>query len=129
MSLITKDFLLGDIFNDFITSTSPTTLKCDIYEKNGNYHIEMDAPGFNKDDIKIEYKDKYLIISASKEDVREEENVNYIRRERTSGKYERSFHVGNIDVEKIDAEFKDGLLKILLPKKDEDNNKKVIEIN
>ena len=66
MDLIPRKFYLDDLFDNFITSRDNNNMKCDIYEKGGNYHIEMDIPGFDKNDISIEVKDGYLTISAEK---------------------------------------------------------------
>lgn len=130
MDLIPRRFYLDDIFDDFISSKREQNMKCDIYEKNGSYHIEMDIPGFSKEDIKLEAKDGYLTISAEKNnETNEEDNdKNYIRRERVYGKYERSFYLGDLDQDKIDAEFKNGILKITVPKKEVIDDKKIIEI-
>lgn len=130
MSLIPRKFYLDDIFDDFISSKKEQNMKCDIYEKDGNYHIEMDVPGFKKEDISIEASDGYLTIKAEKnsENNEEDEDKNYIRRERSYGAYERSFYLGDLDQDKVEAEFKDGILKISVPKKEEVNNKKMIEI-
>ena len=86
----------------------------------------MDIPGFDKNDISVEAKDGYLTIKAEKNDeVNEEDNdKNYIRRERSYGKYERSFYLGDLDQDKINAEFKNGMLKIIVPKKEAKENKK-----
>lgn len=127
MNLIPKKFYLDDIFDDLMISKSEN-MKCDIYEKDGNYHIEMDIPGFEKKDIAIESKNGYLTVSASKEESNDESDKNYIRRERKYGKYERSFYLGELDDQNIEAEFKDGILKIVVPKKEEIENKKFIEI-
>ena len=132
MNLIPRNFLFDDDLEDFFV-TKPSKrgeMKCDIYEKDGNYHIEMDVPGFSKEDISVEAKDGYLTISAEKKnEVNEEDDKkNYIRRERVYGKYERTFYVGDLDQDKIDAEFNNGCLKITVPKKEEVENKKVIEI-
>jgi len=127
MNLIPRKFYLDDIFDDFVSSKNDN-MKCDIYELDGDYHVEMDIPGFEKNDISIETKDGYLIVSAVKETNNDESDKNYIRRERSYGKYERSFYLGELDNEKIEAEFKNGMLKITVPKKEEINNKKVIEI-
>lgn len=126
MNLIPRRFYLDDIFDDFVSKKED--MKCDIYEKDSKYHIEMDIPGFDKKDVKIEIKNDYLIISAEKQEDFEEKDKNYIRRERNYGKYERSFALGEVDSENIDAEFKDGMLKIVIPKKEETNNQKFIEI-
>ena len=90
----------------------------------------MDVPGFSKEDISVEAKDGYLTISAEKKNEvnEEDEKKNYIRRERVYGKYERTFYVGDLDQDKIDAEFNNGCLKITVPKKEEVENKRVIEI-
>ena len=128
MDLNTRKFYLDDIFDDFVTSKREQGLKCDIYEKEGVYHIEMDIPGFDKKDISMEVKDGYLVISASKEDNVNEDEKNYIRRERVYGKYERSFYLGDLDEERIEAEFANGVLKVTIPKKEKVENKKTIEI-
>lgn len=128
MNLISRNFYLDDIFEDFISLFKETQMKCDIYEKDGDYHIEIDIPGFEKKDINLEVKDGYLIISAEKQDKVKDEGKDYIRRERKYGKYQRSFYIGDVESEKIEAEFKDGLLKILVPKIEEVIDKKVIEI-
>lgn len=127
MDLIPRKFYLNDIFDDFITSKEDN-MKCDIYEKDGNYHIEMDVPGFNKENIKIEAKKDYLTITAEKSNDEEEKDKNYMHRERTYGKYQRSFYLGDLDAENIDAEFNNGVLKITVPKKNAEDGKKYIEI-
>ena len=107
-------------------------MKCDIYEKDGKNFIEMDVPGFKKEDIKLELEDGYLTISAVKKDeVKENDDKNYIRRERSSyAKCERRFYVGNIDDSNIKAEFKNGILLVSVPKEEEPTDtKKYIEIN
>lgn len=130
MDLMPRKFYLDDIFDDFISSKKEQNMKCDIYEKGGDYHIEMDIPGFNKDEISVETKDGYLTITAEKSnEVKEEEQEkNYIRRERVYGKYERSFYLGDLDEGKIDAKFDNGMLMITVPKKEEVETKKIIEI-
>ena len=130
MDLMPRKFYLDDIFDDFLTTRKEQHMKCDIYEKGGDYHIEMDIPGFNKDEISVETKDGYLTIKAEKKnEVNEEDKEkNYIRRERTYGKYERSFYLGDLDEDKIDASFENGMLKLVVPKKEEVDTKKVIEI-
>ena len=129
MDLMPKRFF-DDMFDDFLTSRKEQNMKCDIYEKDGNYHIEMDIPGFNKEDISVETKDGYLTITADKkqEQTEEDKDKNYIRRERVYGKYERSFYLGDLDEDHIDASFENGMLNITVPKKEVVDTKKVIEI-
>ena len=131
MSLIPRNFYLDDIFDDFgpRVPARVNDMKCDIYEKDGNYNIEMDIPGYDKKDIKIECDDGLLTITAEKEsNFDEKEDKKYIRRERVYGKVSRSFNFTDIDDEAIKAEFKDGILKIVVPKQEKVDSKKVIEI-
>lgn len=129
MDLIPRSFLNNNLFDDF-SLLRENNMKCDIYEKDGNYHIEVDIPGFNKEDIKIEAKNDYLTITAEKSTDNKDESgdKNYIHRERTYGRYQRSFYLNGLDSENIDAEFNGGVLKIMVPKKDDNDNKKYIEI-
>ena len=96
--------------------------------KEGNYYIEMDLPGFNKKDITIDVDNEYLTITASKEEHEDEENKNYIRKERSYSKTSRSFYIGGATEENVKAEFKDGILKVVVPKIEEKKTKKTIEI-
>ena len=97
-------------------------MKTDIKELEGGYELEMDLPGFTKDEITAELKDGYLTISASKgldKDEQEKETGKYIRRERYAGACQRSFYVGeDVTEQDIKAEFKHGMLKLFVPKKE-----------
>ena len=97
-------------------------MKTDIKEHKDGYELEIDLPGFHKDEIQAELKDGYLTISAAKQlnqDEEEKESGKYIRRERYSGSCQRSFYVGDeITQEDIKAEFKHGILKLFVPKKE-----------
>ena len=130
MDLMPRRFYLDDIFDDFIPTKRDVNMKCDIYEKDGDYHIEMDVPGFKKEEISIDVKDGYLTIKAEKnnEENESDEDKNYIRRERSYSKYERSFYLGDLDQDKIDAEYTNGMLKIVVPKKEQVDNSRKIEI-
>ena len=128
MSLIPRKFYLDDIFDNFLSDPEESNMKCDIYEKDGDYHIEMDIPGFDKKDINIECDKGYLTVTAVKNEEDNDENKNYIRRERSYGKYQRSFYIGEVDSENVKAEFKHGMLKIVVPKQKEAETKKRIEI-
>ena len=129
MDLIPRKFYLDDIFDDLIVPERNNTMKCDIYEKDGLYNIEMDIPGFKKEDLKIDIDKGYLTISAEhKEKNDEKDGKKYIRRERSYSKFTRSFYLGDADEDKINAEYKDGTLYIKIPKKDESQDKKYIEI-
>lgn len=129
MNLIPKNLFLDDVFEDFLPKVKESNLKCDIYEKNGKYFIEMDAHGFDKNDVKIEFDNGNLSISIAKAEEKNDETKTYIRKERYSREYKRSFFVGEINPEDINAEFEHGVLRISVPKEDEvKDSKKIIDI-
>lgn len=96
-------------------------MKTDIKEKKDKYIIEMDLPGYEKENISLEINDGYLMISAkTSQNKDEKEEGKYVRKERFIGECSRSFYVGdNIKEEDIKASFKNGTLKIEVPKKEE----------
>lgn len=116
-------------FDDMLSDlTVESKMKCDIYEKDDKAFIEMDVPGYDKNDIKVECNKGNIVIKAEMHE-HEEENKKYLHRERKMyGKIERSFHLEDIDEDTIEAEFKDGILTISVEKVDEDKNKKFIEV-
>ena len=97
-------------------------MKTDIQEHEDGYTLEMDLPGFKKDEIQIELNNGYMTISAAKgldEDEKDKKSGKYIRRERYTGSCQRSFYVGeDVTEEDIKAEFKHGILKLFIPKKE-----------
>ena len=108
-----RKYYLDSIFDDFMGGNENLdVMKCDIYEKDGAYHIEADIPGFKKEEVSVECEDGYITISAEKNSETEDsdEDKRYIKRERFYGKTTRKFYVGDVDNEKIKAEFKDGIL-------------------
>ena len=130
MSLLPGKFYLDDFFDDFapIAKMPKNEMKCDVYEKDGRVNIEMDIPGFKKEDIKIDVDDNILTIEATKKQETEEKNKNYYRRERSFGTFSRQFNVGNVKETEINAKFNDGVLKISFPKEEQKKSKKLIEI-
>ena len=118
-----------DFFNDTKKQDTSTVLRTDIYEKDGIYNIEMDIPGFDKKDVKIEVEDGYLTVSAKKSEKHEDKDKHYIKRERYSGSFKREFYIGDVNHEDIKAEFKDGTLNITVPEAPKKDNKKLININ
>ncbi len=127
MKLVPRSYF-DDVFNDFMAPSEANSMRCDVYEKDGNYNIEVEVPGYKKEDIRIESKDGYLTISAHKSSNEKEEGKNYIHHERRYGKIERSFYLGELRTDDIKAKFEDGILKITVPKVEEHENKKYIEI-
>ena len=126
MNLVPRKFFLDDFFDDLEPTYRNMTMKCDIYEKDNKYFLEMDIPGYKKEDIDIDCENGYLTVTAEHEEKDDEEDKSYIRKERVYGKNVRKFYIGEVD--DITAEFKDGILKVVVPKKEEINNKKKITI-
>ena len=115
------DNMFDDMFRDpFFTSSNTTKLmKTDIQEKDDKYILDMDLPGYDKEDIKAQLKDGYLTITAQKNTSNEDKDEmgNYIRREIYCGKCSRSFYVGDsIKEEDIKANFNNGILQLSFPK-------------
>lgn len=98
-------------------------MQTDIKEKDDSYELEMDLPGFKKDEIKASVENGYLTISAARgldEDEKDKKSGKYIRRERYAGACERSFYVGEgISQDDIKASFQHGILKLFIPKEPE----------
>ena len=90
----------------------------DIRDNGSEFVLEADLPGIKKDDIKLDLSDNILTISAERHSEFEEKDKkgNYVRCERSYGSYQRSFDTTGIDTDKIDAEFKDGVLRLTMPK-------------
>ena len=132
MKIVPRNYFLDDVFDDFMGSEKPhrNPMKCDVYEKDGKYNIEVDIPGYNKDEVQIEAKDGYITISAEKKTEKNEENENkkYYYHERRYGRVERSFYIGDMDTDKISAKMENGILNVVVPKIEENNSKKLIEI-
>ena len=138
MPSIFGENLFDDLFNDFpfyyddkaVKDTEKKlygkrashVMKTDIKEMDNSYELVVDLPGFTKDEIKASLENGYLTISAEKgldKDEKEKESGRYIRRERYAGACSRSFYVGeDILQEDVKAEFKHGILKLFVPKKE-----------
>ena len=104
----------GDLENSF------AGFKTDVMEKDGNYVLEAELPGFKKEDINVDLKDNILTISASHNEEKNEEdkNTKYIRKERHTTSYSRSFRVANVTHEDIKAAYNNGVLEVTFPKRD-----------
>ena len=95
------------------------SMKTDVREKDGMYLLDMDLPGFDKNDIKVELNNGHLMISASRDSSKDETNEEsgYVYRERCAGQCSRSFYVGdNIKEEDIKAAYNNGTLTLTFPK-------------
>ena len=98
-------------------------MKTDIKEKKDGYELIIDLPGFHKDQVSAELTNGYLVISAAKgmdQESSDKASERYLRRERFAGSCQRSFYVGEgVKQEDIKGEFKHGILKLVIPKKEE----------
>jgi HSP20 family molecular chaperone IbpA len=131
MSLLPGNFYLDDLFDAF----SPITrmpkmdlMRCDIYEKDGRVHIEMDVPGYDKSNINVDVEDGILTIEAKTSNETVDEGKNYYRKERISGSFKRQFNVGAIDEDEIKAKFNIGVLEVSFPKEEKKETKRKIDI-
>ena len=95
-------------------------MKTDIKETDFGFELEMDLPGFKKDEIKVSLDNGYMTVSAAKGLDKDEQDKNgrYIRRERYAGTCSRSFYVGDVQPSEIGAKYEDGILKLSVPKAD-----------
>ena len=126
--------VLDDLWDNVFTGFNTNRLmKTDVHEKDGKYIMEIDLPGYKKDDVKISLYNGNLTISAEKNESNDEKDAkgNLIRQERYSGSCSRSFYVGDsIRDNDIQASFKDGILTITVPTEahKEETEKKYIDI-
>ncbi len=101
-----------------------------IKEENDKFVLEMAAPGMSKKDFHISLDDNVLTISSEKKEEKEEKNENYTRREFFYNTFSRSFTLPeNVDAEKIKADYKNGILTLTLPKKEEAKVTREIKIS
>ena len=132
-----RDFdLFGDDFfrDDFFKGEKNNLMKTDIKETENSYILDVDLPGYNKEDIKVDVTDGYLTINAKmSNEVKDEKKGKFVRRERFTGECTRSFYVGeDIKEEEIKASFKNGILNLEVPKvspEEKKSEKKYIEIH
>ena len=130
MPSIFRDRTFDDLFDfprmDFpeMTHTMPKAsqmMRTDVREKEDHFEIDIDLPGYTKDDVTAELKDGYLTVSATKNESNDEkdEKGSYIRRERFYGSMQRSYYVGDaVDEGDIKAKFENGILSLSVPKEE-----------
>ena len=90
-------------------------MRTDVRETDTSYELDIDLPGFQKDEVKVDLDHGYLTISAAKS---MDKQGRYIRQERYAGQCSRSFYVGDLKPEQIQAKYEDGILRLTLPKED-----------
>lgn len=125
-----SDFFDMPVFDRHEWNRMNNLMKTDVKETKDNYIIDVEMPGVEKDEISLDLSDGYLTISAKREHKATEEDrkENYIRRERSFGQMRRSFYVGDVNKDNIDARLEKGVLQIVLPKKTENLSSNRIEI-
>ena len=105
--------------NSFLPSffDQKDTMKVDIKETDKAYIVEAEIPGVKKENIKLELDDDVLTIHVEHNEQIEEEGVNYIRKERKTANFSRSFYVENVNHDEVTARYDNGVLKVVLPKR------------
>ena len=121
-----------DWFDDFMPMFSRremkefnSIMKTDVKETEKNYILDIDLPGFKKEDVNLDLENGYLTISAKREHKvdNEDKKENFVRRERSYGQFSRSFYIGDISQDEIEAHLENGTLTIKLPKEEEKKTK------
>lgn len=116
--------VFDDFFNEsvsgFLTTAHP--IKADVRETEKEYIIDAEIPGVKKEDVKLEFRDNQLTILVEQNHQINEENDNYIRKERRYGSFSRSFYVENVKHEGVAAKYNDGILSITLQKEETAKN-------
>lgn len=114
--------LFPEVFDEiFKPASAQPLMNTDVKETDTGYQLAVELPGIQKENVRAELHDGYLTVSATTEQNNDQknENGNYIRKERFSGSYSRSFYVGDAFTEQdVQAKFKDGVLYLDLPKKE-----------
>ena len=118
------DFMFRPWRSDFFSGaqTAKNVMNTDVREKEDSYELDIELPGYKKEDVSAKLENGYLTIQAVKkaEDGEKDQKGSYIRRERYAGTCSRSFYVGeDVQQEDIHAKFEDGILKLTVPKVDQ----------
>ncbi len=132
---IYRKSLFDDFFDaPFNTGSASGLMKTDVKATDTGYELEIDVPGIDKENISVQLENGYVTVTAKTEKKNDEgkENGHYIRRERFSGTYSRSFYVGeDVNEEDVKAKYENGTLKLFVPDKEKqpkDETKKIISI-
>ncbi|MGI6545058.1 MAG: Hsp20/alpha crystallin family protein [Fastidiosipilaceae bacterium] len=105
--------------NSLIKNSLPESMCTDIVDKGDHFELTAELPGFDKSDVKLSLQNDYLTITAthSEESEKKNDDAKYTSRERRFCNYRRSFDVSGVETDQIKAEYKNGVLEVLLPKK------------
>jgi HSP20 family protein len=117
---IMRRFLNEDMVESFLNGNMPMFatgfIRADIKETDNEFIIDADLPGFRKEEIEVQYEKDTLTIIAGQQEIYNNEKDQYIRRERHYGELKRSFLIENILEDQIRAEYREGVLRVVLPK-------------
>ncbi len=122
-----NSFFNDDVFVSFDKINAVSSFLVDVLDGGDKYVVEAELPGVAKEDVKLEYQDQYLTITARRPEVSLDSN--YIRRERCGGELKRSFYIDNIVPDKINANFANGILTVTLQKAPLKNDLRQITID
>ncbi len=127
MKLLSNNNYYDPFFDEFFAPTlrdrkTEGLMRTDVKDEGENYLMEVELPGVDKNNISVEYENGYVTVDVKETSEQKEEKSkhNYIVRERRSINMSRSFYVGEIDEKDIKAEFKDGILRLNIPKEDKE---------
>jgi HSP20 family protein len=127
---IREDF--DHVMNDFLRgfggplSSREVFPVADVKEDEDKYTITLETPGIDKEDLKIKIKENSLMVEGEKKEENKEKGESYLRVERTYGRFRRAFSfASDLDEKKVNAEFKDGILTIVLPKSEKEKPKEI----
>ena len=128
------DFFGRDFFNDDFFNVSAPLVRsvpaANVKETDKDFRVEVSAPGYEKKNFSVRMEEDVLVIEAKKEEEKKEENERFTRREFRTASFMRSFRVPqNVDGEKVDAVYENGILKIVLHKKEDKKSTSAKEIN
>lgn len=123
------DEALDSFFKPTFFNLDTDVMKTDILEDKNSYTLEIEMPGYKKEDINISLEDGYITVSAKKEEKNENSENVYIRRER-SVSCSRNYYVGDVEEDEIKAKFDNGILSLTIPKeKEKVQSRKSIQID
>ncbi len=117
---------MNDLWDNFLSTNMPQNMQtwdftptCDVDETATHYNFHFDLPGMNRDNVRVEIHNNLLQVTGERHDERREEKKTRHVIERTYGKFQRSFTLpASIDAERVEAAFKDGVLKVAIPKQE-----------
>ena len=116
--LFRDDFGMFPVSRELYGTHAKNMMKTDVRETEDTYELDIDLPGFQKDELSVDLKNGYLTIRATKGLDKDEQDKHgrYIRQERYAGSMSRSFYVGDVPMEAVKARYADGILRLSLPK-------------